>query len=88
MKVLKMPNKKIVNDVEIDGNKITKADFDNLQDMQKHFSEAQRIYAFLSPGMQKYLHDFHNENTQVGHLVRWGEQNCEEVVAAVFKAAM
>lgn len=83
----KNKNKKLKSDVEINGNSITPADLDNLNDIRKHLSEAGTLYSFLSPGAQQVLYDLHSEDTWVGHIVRWGEQNTSEAIDTIVEAA-
>jgi len=78
---------KLKSDVLIDGNRITPADLDNLNDIRKHLSEASNLYGFLSPGAQKVLYELHSENTWVGHIVRWGEQNTGEAIDKIMEYA-
>lgn len=78
---------KLKSDVVIDGNRITPADLDNLNDIRKHLSEASNLYGFLSPGAQKVLYELHSENTWVGHIVRWGEQNTGEAIDKIMEYA-
>lgn len=80
-------SKKLKNDVVIDGNRITPADLDNLNDIRKHFSEAGRLFSFLSPGAQKVLFEMHSVDTWVGHTIRWGEQNTGEAIDKIVGAA-
>lgn len=78
---------KLKSDVVIDGNRITPADLDNLNDIRKHLYEAGKLYGFLSPGAQKVLYELHSENTWVGHIVRWGEQNAGEAIDKIVGTA-
>lgn len=81
-----MSKQQIHRSVVIDGSLITPADLDNLVDIKNHLTEAGRIYRFLSDDAQKVLRDMHSEDTWIGHLVRWGDQNCNEAIAAVLSA--
>ena len=79
--------KKIKNDVVINGNTITPADLDNLNDIHNHLSEVSKLYYFLSPGAIETLYELHSEDTWVGHIARWGEQNTSEAIEKIMKAA-
>ena len=44
------------------------------------FSEIEDVWNELSNETKSEIYDFHSEDTNLNHLIRWGTQNAAEIV--------
>lgn len=68
---------------KINGNEVSDADLMKLYRLKTIAQNFSEIFNELSPGCKQFLYELHNDETQLAHIARWGENNTSDAIEVV-----